>query len=946
MQRSPSLKSVIDWSMSKDRTLLWIIVLAVLYYFTAKWSLLLAFKNTNASPIWPPAGIALAFVWLFGYRVWPGIFIGASLANYTTFLAHNFSGPISTAIISGCIGIGNSLEAILAFLFLERYLNNINTFYKVENIVKFIFFTMITCCTAASIGVMALFFSAKIHWELLQITWLTWWLGDVIGILTITPLFLVFFRSEQIPFKFKQTREALLMVLLLAVINAVIFGGNLSIKKLSFLSAYLLVPIVVWASYRFGPVGTAIAVLVTLGIATTGTINGVGPFAEQDLNQSLILLIIFIGMITVTGMILAAAVKESRRAEEDLRQNEEKLRCLVENSLDMIALIDKDGRIIYASTSTTKILGYSMDEYVGRTIFEFIHADDIEQIKNLFSQVLRKPQENVYGSCRFLNKDNQWRIIEGTAKNLLHDPCVKGIVVNYRDITERKKAEDALFYLGSIVENSDDAIFGKTLNGIVTSWNKGAEEIYGYSAEEIIGKNVEMLVPEDKKEELRRITKDILNGKVVQPIETVRKRKDGTLIHVSVMTSLIKDNSNNLIGISSIARDITERKKSELALQESELRFRTMADTAPVMMWTTDPSHQCNFINKSWLEFTGHSFEQEIGHGWIQSIHPEDRDQAFNIYLTSANRREAFSMNYRLRRWDSQYRWILDSGVPRFTSDGRFEGYIGSCIDITELKLAEDVLKRDKESLRVMVDERSKELLKMQKEFKQVSRLADIGTLAATVAHELRNPLGVIQMAAFNLKRKRSDLSSDKHLTNIEKKIWEGNQIINNLLSYSSIKIPCYEDVDVVKLLDECVTTIRSRFKETEITLQKKYDLNGHSRIEADPLHLIEIFNNILTNSYQAFPNLQGKIEVLAKLEQNGFLRFIIKDNGIGIDPNDLDKIFTPFFTRKSKGTGLGLSICNELVSLHDGKIEITSEKGVGTTVSILLPTKRRVEHG
>jgi two-component system, sporulation sensor kinase E len=223
-----------------------------------------------------------------------------------------------------------------------------------------------------------------------------------------------------------------------------------------------------------------------------------------------------------------------------------------------------------------------------------------------------------------------------------------------------------------------------------------------------------------------------------------------------------------------------------------------------------------------------------------------------------------------------------------------------------------------------------------------VGRLADLGTLAATVAHELRNPLGVIQMAAFNLKRKKADLADDKHIANIEKKVWEGNQIINNLLSYSRIKVPSYEDVAVLQILDECVVTVQNRFQTTHhVTIEKNYDPQI-SLIQADPLQLLEIFNNILTNAYQAFPQNAGTISFVAR-QDNGSFSLGVSDNGIGIEKEDIEKVFVPFFTRKAKGTGLGLSICNELVNLHGGKIEVISEKGVGTTILITLPVKQKI---
>ena len=286
------------------------------------------------------------------------------------------------------------------------------------------------------------------------------------------------------------------------------------------------------------------------------------------------------------------------------------------------------------------------------------------------------------------------------------------------------------------------------------------------------------------------------------------------------------------------------------------------------------------------------------------------------------------------------YRWVLDTGVPRFSSEGNFGGFIGSCMDITDRKLAEEVLKRDKESLEQLVDERSKELIKTQKELKQFSRLADIGTLAATVAHELRNPLGVIHLAAYNLKREKIDLSANKHLANIEKKVWEGNQIIDNLLSYARIKIPNYENVRILHILDECVASAQGRFAEKGIVIEKKYG-DGLDFIETDPNQIREIFLNILNNACQSFTVPGGKVELSAQ-RQGDMVKVSVQDFGVGIAQEDMDKIFEPFFTRKSKGTGLGLTICNELVNLHQGKIKINSRLGEGTTVSVFLPVHRR----
>jgi len=228
-----------------------------------------------------------------------------------------------------------------------------------------------------------------------------------------------------------------------------------------------------------------------------------------------------------------------------------------------------------------------------------------------------------------------------------------------------------------------------------------------------------------------------------------------------------------------------------------------------------------------------------------------------------------------------------------------------------------------------------------QKGLKQYSRLADIGTLAAAVAHELRNPLSVIQLAAYNLRKGKNDLANNKHLMNIDKKVWESNQIIDNLLMYARIKMPRYEKINVLNILDECVASAQESFGQNSITLDKKY-ADGLDLIEGDAQQIREVFLNILRNAFQAVPMGGGRIELRAWREGD-MVKVVIEDNGLGIAEGDLEKVFEPFFTRKPKGTGLGLTICSELVHLHQGRIEIQSRQGQGTTVNVLLPASRPV---
>ncbi|MFH1428327.1 MAG: ATP-binding protein, partial [Candidatus Margulisiibacteriota bacterium] len=262
--------------------------------------------------------------------------------------------------------------------------------------------------------------------------------------------------------------------------------------------------------------------------------------------------------------------------------------------------------------------------------------------------------------------------------------------------------------------------------------------------------------------------------------------------------------------------------------------------------------------------------------------------------------------------------------------------------DITKRKKAENVLKRDKDTLEILVKKSSKNLLDAQQELDKAKRLSEMGKLAATVAHELRNPLSVIRMAIFMVNHKNKDRSLDGHINNIEKKISESERIITNLLTYAGTKMPDFKPVKVYDLINESLDSVRAQFSGSRIKVMLATEALKDLIVEADSFQLKEVFNNILDNAYQSFEEKPGKIEVSAECGQKSdSIRVIIKDAGCGIAPDELETVFEPFFTNKPKGTGLGLTICRDIVKMHNGNIEIASIKGKGTTVAIVLPKKR-----
>jgi len=264
---------------------------------------------------------------------------------------------------------------------------------------------------------------------------------------------------------------------------------------------------------------------------------------------------------------------------------------------------------------------------------------------------------------------------------------------------------------GAIVASSHDAIVTKTPDGTITSWNRAATRLFGYDPDDVIGRSITILFPRERLDEEAEFMARIARGELVEHFETQRMCKDGSLVDVSISLSPIVDAQGRIVEISKIVRDITARKRLEAEAREQAALFEAMADSAPVMIWVAGVDTLCSFFNKPWLQFTGRALAQELGHGWAEGVHPDDLPRCLDVYRSAFAAQQPFRMEFRLRRADGQYRWVLGSGLPRHRAPGQFMGYIGSAIDITDMKAAADTLAAEIQTTRAFFESAAEAIL-------------------------------------------------------------------------------------------------------------------------------------------------------------------------------------------------------------------------------------------
>jgi len=395
-----------------------------------------------------------------------------------------------------------------------------------------------------------------------------------------------------------------------------------------------------------------------------------------------------------------------KRTEDELRRSRQDLEDFFENGTVALHWVGADGTILRANQAELDLLGYSRDEYVGRHIAEF-HADRAA-IDDILARLSRGDGIDKY-PARLRAKDGSIRHVLISSSTRTKD----GRFMNTRcftvDMTERKRAERISQQLAAIVESSDDAIVSKDLDGIIATWNKGAERLFGYTADEVVGKPITILIPEDRQDEEPGILERIRRGEHTDHYETVRQRKDGSAVEVSLTVSPVKNTEGRIVGASKIARDITERKRAEEALRASEARLSLALNAGKLGTWQLDLQTGTAIRSLRHDQIFGYdSLLPEWSYAiFLDHVLPDDRVHVALSFNNAVETLSAWAFQCRIRRADGEIRWIEACGEPHRDASGTVTHLLGIVADITERKQTEERLML----LAREVDHRAKNML-------------------------------------------------------------------------------------------------------------------------------------------------------------------------------------------------------------------------------------------
>jgi PAS domain S-box-containing protein len=815
MKRMPATQAARKLSLS---TFTRVIILSAFYFIGGIVGKEASFLSGSVALVWPPAGIALAAILLFGYRFWPGVACGAILFSLLNGMPFGFF-TLGTAI-------GNTVGSVVCVFLIRNFIKSGFSMDRTRDVTVFIVLACLLGTTVnAGFNVAGLAYAGKAPWDNLFPAILEWWVPNALAGLVVTPLIVTWAKPISFRWNLKLFIEIAVCGTGLVVGTLISFHSWFVYGIQNYPLAYLPFPFLVWGSLRFGQRGATTGTFLVSALAIHSLLLGRGPFVTGIERDSLMLIGSYIGILAVTNLFLAAAATERRLAEQCVSENEKRFRGVVEDQTDLICRFQPEGTLTFVNGAYCRFHGRSREGMLGTSFIQTLPADDALVLLNYFNALT--PEQPVAAF--------DLRVIAPT-----------GCAV----------------------------------------WQQ-------YT--------------------VRRL-----------PLEQRGK-----------------------IEFQAVIQDITERKQSEEALRASEAKYRSLVAHIPDVVWTANANRELSYISdKVWqvLGYTSGELIEADRAFWISRIHPNDVGIVEEAYRLLFSEGKKFDVEYRIRKNGGEWVWLHDRAPGTRTQDGAM------CAD----GLFSDISRR----------KRTEEILQQAKDQAEAANRAKSQFLA-NMSHELRTPLNAIigfseilsdktfgELNQRQLKYANNILTSGRHLL----------QLINDILDLSKVEAGKLQltraSFPIGKSLGDVEAIVKTLAYKKKITLEfaAPSDL---PMLFADEAKFKQIMYNLLSNAIKFTPD-SGRVEVRVSLENfaeinfkalkaiapGQYLRVAVTDTGIGIQPQDQERIFIEFeqvdssYGRQQQGTGLGLALTKKLVEMHGGAIWVESAgvEGQGTTCTFLLP--------
>lgn len=654
---------------------------------------------------------------------------------------------------------------------------------------------------------------------------------------------------------------------------------------------------------------------------------------------------------TVIGAVnMLLDVTEQKRVDDHLRESEERTRAIFESSLDALITMDADGRIQDFNPAAEKTFGYTQAHALGRSVADLLIPPRLRESHQVgLRRYLETGEASVIGrriQMPALRADGTEIPVEFSIAVTRRPGRPPFFTAYLRDISDRQRAERATAHLAAIVASSDDAIVSKNLQGVVTSWNRAAERLFGYRADEMIGRPVTVVIPADRQDEERRILEEISRGRAVEPYETIRRRKDGSDVHVSLTISPLFDTHGKVIGASKIARDITQRVEQDRALKDSRERLRhALAYQEAVInnmgegLYTVNRHGLVISINQAAEKLFGWSKEELLGLKMHDVTHYKHRDgtpfPAHDCAGLQVLQKGTPLINYQdvFVRKDGTCFDVVYSAMP-IRAGEEIAGLVVVFRDVTEEKRAEQALRDRDRALTMANDE-----LNQQK-----SGLADankeLQSFSYSVSHDLRAPLRTIDAYIRILEEDHGEhLNSEARrcLGIVRKAAGQAGELIDDLLEFSRLgRIGMdFRPTKMVEIAQEVAGELKvtDDGRTVDLTIGDLPPCHGDWRL------LKLVWTNLLSNAFKFTrhrPVAQIEVGWLPDDRQADAVVYFVRDNGVGFDMKYVHKLFGVFqrlhLKEEFEGTGVGLAIVQRIVQRHGGRVWAEGKVDGGAT--------------